>query len=103
MSETVLATGGLRVLVEAAPDHLAWLEEFLGPAFERAAGAAPDWRVTLREDAAGYRRALDRGPADGARAAFAFDAKVMSLTCLRREAADEGGPLRRGPPAASSR
>jgi len=93
----MLAPGGLRVVVEAAPAHVAWLEEFLGPAFERADGAEPDWRLSLREDAAAYRRAVDRGPAGGARTAFAFDAKDMTLTRLRSEGADEAlfDPTRR--------
>jgi len=89
VSGTVLAAGGLRVRAEAAPAHLAWLEEFLGPVFERADGLEPDWRVSLREDAAAYRRAVDRGAADGVRTAFAFDAKDMTLTRLRGGAADE--------------
>ena len=36
--------------------HLAWLEEFLGPAFERADSCRADWRVSLVEDRERYRR-----------------------------------------------
>ena len=90
MSRAVLAFRGLRVLAEAAPGHLEWLEEFLGPAFERADGHEADWRVSLVEDRNRYRQAIDRGPADGTLEAFAYDAKVVGLPRWRTEAGDTG-------------
>jgi len=88
VSEAVLAFGDLRVLAEAAPGHLEWLEEFLGPAFERADCHEADWRVSLVEDRERYRQALGRGPAGGTLEAFAFDAKVVGLPRWRTEAAE---------------
>jgi hypothetical protein len=90
VSEAVLAFGGLRVLVAAAPGHLEWLDEFLGPAFERSGSREADWRVSLVEDRERYRKALDRGPSDGTLEAFAFDAKVVGLPRWRTEAAEIG-------------
>jgi hypothetical protein len=91
VSGAVLAFGGLRILAEAAPGHLEWLEEFLGPAFERTGGGCEaDWRVSLVEDRERYRQALDRGPADGTLEAFAFDAKVVGLPRWRTGNADIG-------------
>ena len=90
MSRAVFAFGGLRVLAEAAPGHLEWLEEFLGPAFGRSDGHEADWRVSLVEDRKRYRQALDRGPADGTLEAFAFDAKVVGLPRWRTDAGDTG-------------
>ena len=89
MSEAVLAFGGLRILAEAAPGHLQWLEEFLGPPFERTdCHDEADWRVRLVEDRERYRHALSRGPADGTLEAFAFDAKVVGLPRWHTEAAE---------------
>jgi hypothetical protein len=90
VSTAVLAFGGLRVLAEAAPGHLEWLEEFLGPAFERADGHEAHWRVSLVEDRERYRQALDRGAADGTLEAFAFDAKVVGLARWCTGSADIG-------------
>lgn len=88
MSEAVLALGGLRVLAAAAPGHLEWLEEFLGPAFVHADCHEADWRVSLVEDRERYRQALARGPSGGTLEAFAFDAKVVGLPRWRTETAD---------------
>ena len=90
MSRAVLAFGGLRVLAEAASGHLEWLEEFLGPAFERSGGHEADWRVSLVEDRERHRQALDRGRADGTLEAFAFDAKAVGLPRWRTGSADIG-------------
>jgi hypothetical protein len=71
---------GVTVAV-ASPDasHLAWLEEFLAPAFEVTDADGCDRWVVLDTDAVRYSSALARGPIPGARpvACFAMDAGIL--------------------------
>jgi hypothetical protein len=71
---------GLQVTVSAdEPAAVAWLEEFLGPSFGRAPGAAAACRVALTSDEARYRDLLARGPLAPARTedAFVLDERVL--------------------------
>jgi hypothetical protein len=77
-----LGYDGLRVRVVTG-DHatLSWLEEFLGPAFERLPDGEADCRVALVEDPDAYRAtlALGRAPEGGSADTFAFDHRVLSF------------------------
>jgi Ser/Thr protein kinase RdoA (MazF antagonist) len=72
---------GLTIRVESPePAHLAWLDEFLTPAFARADGAAWDRRVTLDADRARHAETLARGPCpSGARpVCFVLDGRAVA-------------------------
>ncbi|HVQ74245.1 MAG TPA: hypothetical protein VMT79_01785 [Candidatus Binatia bacterium] len=85
----VFAFGRVRTLVESSdPSHLAWLDEFLTPQFERRRDLDHEVRVRLVEDGAEYRSAHALGPASGTADAFAHDTEVVSLPRWR------GGPMR---------
>jgi hypothetical protein len=79
-----LRYGSFVVRIEADADvssHLAWLDEFLSPPFERAADVPPDRIVRLVSDAARYAAMQQRGPDSGGRdaAAFALDTGIVRL------------------------
>ena len=93
--------GDLTVLVESATDrHLAWLREFLSPAFEIRADTPYACRVSLIEDDERYRATLSRGADGTIRDAFALDTEMIRLprwrapggvTGFASEAASSGG------------
>jgi hypothetical protein len=72
---------GLTIRVESAEAaHLAWLEEFLLPGFERADDAPWDRRVVLDTDRRRYVEILSRGPSpSGARpVCFVLDGRAVA-------------------------
>jgi len=59
----LLGYDGLRIRVGSDdPSHLAWLVEFLSPAFEVGIETSWDFAVELSEDTAGYEACANRGP-----------------------------------------
>lgn len=81
MSAAGFAYRDLAVDVESDPAPLAWLRDFLTPAFEVRDGGAPDVRVAMQVDAGEYQRLLAGGPRPDRAAAdcFALDSGMTRL------------------------
>jgi len=80
---------GLRIAVESTlASHLAWLEEFLTPAFTVGAPQPSDWRVTLHENDARYAAIVGQGPVPDALplACFGLDHDWIRLPRWRNAA-----------------
>ena len=87
-----LRYGSLVVRIEAdVPSHLAWLDEFLSPQFERAVDIPPDRIVRIVSDSAHHTEMLRRGPDPGGAdvATFVLDTGIVGLP--RWRSADVGG------------
>ena len=79
---------GLGVRVECADaGHMAWLDEFLAPHFERDGSGPVDWRVRLVEDTHRFEAALGLGPIPGTEPVdcFALDSSVIRYPLWRSE------------------
>lgn len=81
MPSTVLRHGSVAVRVEAEPEALRWLEEFLVPSLAVAPAAPAEVTVALRADRVAFDALRARGPRrDGALAGcFAFDSRMVAL------------------------
>lgn len=76
---------GCTVAVTAAPEHLAWLQEFLSPPFTAMPLGAAQHRVRHTTDPDRYRAVLARGPAPGSKKlpCFAFDQREVAYPVWR--------------------
>jgi len=68
---------GLRLRVRTSrPSDLAWLSEFLLPAFAHDEAGGPDVEVRLHTDPTAFRTIRDAGPDGASTAAFALDSRL---------------------------